>query len=83
MTGLEIAIWITGIFSAGWIVGLFMGTTSERRAWTMRALPNGSGTAHHADGEFYYILTESHFVNDFVRKANIKHLTGEDDSCFT
>ena len=77
MTDLEIGIVVATCLAIGWAVGLVMGTFTERRAWTMRALPNGSGTAHHANGEFYCILTEKHFVHDFVQKANIKHLTEE------
>lgn len=77
MTWIEMILVVAAISAVSWAGGIVIGTRTERRAWTMRALPNGSGTAHHADGQFYYILTEAHFVNDFVRKSNIKYLTEE------
>lgn len=73
MTGFEIGIVVVACLACGWATGVVMGTFTERKAWTMRALPNGSGTAHHCDGQFYYVLTEKHFVEDYIRKAAIPY----------
>lgn len=55
----------------GMVVGLIFGHRAERRSWTMRAI-NGKGynsTPHHCDGEFYYVITEKHFCEEFQRRA--------------
>lgn len=52
-----------------YMVGFGMGMGMERKAWTMRALKqDGCGTAHHCDGEFYYIVPEHVFCDEFMRR---------------
>lgn len=50
--------------------GTCIGVASERKAWKARALTRSApnGAAHHCDGQFYYVITEECFVNDFQRK---------------
>lgn len=44
-------------------LGVFFGTRSERKGWTMRA----NGNAHNVGGKFYYIETEKHRYPDSGR----------------
>ncbi len=72
MTGLETGIVVAACLSVGWAIGIVMGTFTERKAWTMRAMsnkPHAPNTAHFCDGEFYYIVPEKMFCEEFTRKA--------------
>lgn len=64
----------SSIFAAvGFAVGIVFGVFSERKAWTMRAMsnkPNSPNTPHHCDGEFYYIIPEQMFCEEFQRKQS-------------
>lgn len=60
----------TGLFLM-WMLGVYMGLRAERTAWTMRAMsnrPHAPNTPHHCDGEFYYIVPEKMFCEQFTRK---------------
>lgn len=63
-----------------WIIGMGMGCRVERRAWTMRAMSKDkpyNSTPHHCEGEFYYVITEKHFCEEFQRRHK------ETDECST
>ena len=49
------------------ILGLMLGRWVERGEWLTRAIPPGD-TPHHCDGRFYYVIEESYFCREFVRK---------------
>lgn len=52
-----------------WMLAFWAGMSMERTAWTMRALKeDGCGTPHHCDGEFYYIVPEHTFCDEFMRR---------------
>lgn len=62
-----------GWFLLGFIgfgIGFMLGARSERKAWTMRALGKNvwNSTPHHCEGEFYYVITEKHFCEEYQRR---------------
>lgn len=72
MTGFETGLAVVGCLFAGWAIGVVMGVAGERRAWTMRAMsdkPFAPNTPHHCDGEFYYVVPEKMFCEQFTRKV--------------
>ena len=73
MSDWEIAI-VATVAVVIFATGFLLGKSGEQKAWTVRAWsnkPHSSNTPHHCDGEFYYIVPESIFVNEFTRKEKI------------
>lgn len=70
MNGWEVGLVAGGVGLALFVAGQVFGVWQERRAWTMRAVTrdNPGATAHHCDGEFYYVVTEDVFVNEYQRR---------------
>lgn len=63
----------------GVFVGVLIGVRSERSAWLIRA-NSWCRTAHHCNGKFYYIIPESEFVRDYVRRTNDDPETTQSDA---
>lgn len=67
MTGFEIGLLVGACSLTAWAVGVFMGAAVERKAWVMRAFPK-NGSPHFCNGEFYYIVPEKIFCEEFQRR---------------
>lgn len=84
MTGFDTGIVVVGCLFAGWAVGVVIGTLSERRAWTSRACREpdiADNTPHHCDGEFYYVVPEKMFCEQFTRKRMLPPQGGSGTAC--
>lgn len=59
MTYFEFMVGVGIASFLGFCIGLFFGSIQERKSWVMRA---DGPTAHHANGKFYYITSESKHI---------------------
>lgn len=58
MSALSVVIALYGLFA--FFFGVWVGTRKERDAWLLRA---DLSTPHHADGRFFFIVSEGRYVN--------------------
>jgi hypothetical protein len=60
-------------------LGAFVGAMLERKSWLIRAMssrPHAPNTPHHCNGEFYYIVPEKMFCEEFRRVPPRKPTVG-------
>lgn len=71
MTPTDVAVLLVLVATGALVCGLVIGSTVERRSWLVRAetrdTPYGA-TPHHADGRFYFVIEEGHFLETYARK---------------
>ncbi len=64
-------VWVVAAFGSLSIILLFLGVRlgmmNERKAWVGKAMrpETPSQSAHHCEGEYYYVLTESFFLQTY------------------
>lgn len=64
-----------------WGLGLLVGIASERKSWLIRAITRNKNysSAHHCNGQFFYIIEEDYFNHIFSIKTNVQK--GMNEKC--